>query len=523
MADAPGMPNTSGSENEPFSLARMRGSLYIFGLGKVLSGLIGVAWLLTLVRALDITHYGGYVVLLALLEIVLLVSNAGVYPFAQRYITEARLPRNLQLLPRLLWSSLAYRMFTLLLAAGALMWFAEPLANTIGQPSLARVLGLYAFVIVFEGAARYLELTFEALLEQGRAQLCALSRNTARLLAVTVFWSTHESLGLADVIHIEAVTSGLGLLLAVGVMAKTLGAYGRSAQPQTRTPDSFSLARLMPFALPLFLAQCLTQLYSPDAIKLLVSRILGVVEAATFGFAHAICFVLQRYLPANLLIGLIRPMLVARRANSSSNQSMIVVGNLILKINLFLLLPLAALFAVAGREFSDLVSGGKYPQAAPLLFMLTLLMVLNGLHVVLSMLATALEDRRAVLVGTLVSVPGIGVGLFLVPMFGATAMVLGLWLSEILWCAFTVWMLRQRGFHFYIDMAAWTKLLAAACMAAAVAAGLAHWLTLTGNSKLLMVAFAIGTVYLVACLMLAPVSTDERKMLLRLMPKRWQN
>lgn len=40
-------------------------------------------------------------------------------------------------------------------------------------------------------------------------------------------------------------------------------------------------------------------------IKLLISRLLGVLDAATFGFAHAISFVLQRYLPAQLLIGLI--------------------------------------------------------------------------------------------------------------------------------------------------------------------------------------------------------------------------
>lgn len=42
--------------SEPFSVMRMRASLYLFAGGKVISGLIGIAWLLTLIRALGLTH-----------------------------------------------------------------------------------------------------------------------------------------------------------------------------------------------------------------------------------------------------------------------------------------------------------------------------------------------------------------------------------------------------------------------------------------------------------------------------------
>jgi O-antigen/teichoic acid export membrane protein len=500
----------------------MRASLYFFAIGKVFSGLIGVAWLLTLVRVLEVSSYGGYVVLIALLEIVLLVSNAGVYPFAQRYITEARLPHNLALLPGLVWRSLAYRVATLMLAYAILTAFGQPIAKLVGQPLLAPVLAVYSLVIVFEGAARYLELVFESLLEQGRAQVCALMRNGARLAVVLLLWTGRDALGLAEVVRVEAFTSGLGLLFAVGVMAQGLRNHQRLAAPQTRLAESFSLHRLLPFALPLFVAQCLTQLYSPDAIKLIVSRVLGVAEAAAFGFAHALSYVLLRYLPATLLIGLIRPMLVARRALGGSDQQLITVGNLILKVNLFLLLPLAALFAVAGREFSSLASGGKYAAAGPILFLMTLLLVLNGTHVVLSMLATALEDRRAVLLGTVVSMPGIFVGLWLAPVLGVTAMVLGLWLSELLWCGFTLWLLKKSGFVFRIDMPAWLKLFVAAAASAAIAAGLSTMLEFKGNFHLIASGAAIAVVYLSLCVLLSPLAAAERAILTRLLPARWQ-
>lgn len=510
------------SQNDPFSAERMRASLCLFAAGKVVSGLIGIAWLLTLVRWLDVSHYGGYVVLMALLEIVLLVSNAGAYPLAQRYITEARLPHNLTLLPQLVWRSFAYRIATLMLAAGGAAMLAQPIAELVGQPLLAQQLPIYAIVIVFEGSARYLELAFESLLEQGRAQLCALLRNGARLAAVFLFWSASGTLELADVVLVEAVTSGLGLLLAAGVMAQALRAYRRLAREQSRPADSFSLRRLIPFVLPLFAAQCLTQLYSPDAIKLVVSRLLSVADAAVFGFAHSLSYVLQRYLPATLLIGLIRPMLVARRARTGSDQELVVAGNLILKINLFLLLPFAALFAVAGREFSALVSGGKYADAGPLLFLMTLLLALNGTHVVLSVLATALEDRRAVLLGTLFSVSGIVLGIALSPALGVLAMVLGLWLSELLWCSFTLWLLRQRGFAFPIDGFAWAKLFAAASVAAGAGAGLVHLFELGGGARVVAGGLVIAFIYLAACWVLKPFSTVERKMLVRLLPVRWQ-
>lgn len=507
---------------EPFSAARMRASLYLFGGGKVFAGLIGVAWLLTLVRALDVASYGGYIVLIAILEIVLLVSNVGVYPFAQRYITEARLPHNLVLLPGLVWRSLAYRCITLALAGGVIAVLAQSVAGLVGQALLAPVLVVYALVILFEGATRYLELVFESLLEQGRAQLCALLRNGTRLVVVYLMWRTHGELTLADVIHVEALTAGCGLLMATGVMAQALRTYRRLAPPQPRAPDSFSLRRLAPFALPLFVAQCLTQLYSPDTIKLIISRLLGVAEAAAFGFAHALSYVLQRYLPANLLIGLVRPMLVARRALGGSDQQLNTVGNLILKINLFLLLPLAALFAIAGDEFASFASGGKFENAGVLLFSMSLLLTLNGTHVVLSMLATALEDRRAVLFGTAVSVPGILLGLWLAPNLGAMAMVLGLWLSEFLWCSFTTWLLRKKGFGFYIDYVAWFKFFAAAAVAAAIAIWITQNLSLVGGAHLLVASAVIFIVYPVACLALTPLSANERAMLLRLLPARWQ-
>lgn len=503
--------------NAPYSISRMRSSLYAFAAGKVISGAIGVVWLIGIVRLLAVGDYAAYITLIALLEITLLVSNAGVYPFAQRYVTEARLPENLHKLQGLVWRSVAYRVITLALASAALLASAESLADWLGQPLLVGGLTLYVFVITFEGTARYLELVFESLLEQGWAQLTAVVRNGLRLALVYFVWSARGHIELNTLLQLETVTTGIGLGLGVIAMLIALSRY-----PQTeathRQANAFGLGRLWAFSAPLYLAQCLTQIYSPDTVKLLVSRVLGATEVAVFGFAHMITFVLQRYLPASLLIGLIRPMLVARKAASGNDRELFLAGNLILKINLFLLLPVATLFAVRGREFAQLISGGKYNDAGLLLFMLTLLLVLQGLHVVLSVLATAIENRYAVLGGTLVSIPGVLLGLAFASRLGAPAMAVGLWASEAAWCFFTLHLLRRAGFHFAPDWQAWARLGAAALTAGLLAALIDHFTALVGWAGLIGCALIIGLSYLASCWLLQPLNADERSLIARMAP-----
>ena len=505
--------------HQPFSVARLRSGLLHFVVGKAASAVIGIGWLLVLVRALGVNDYAGYVILLAALEIGLLVTNAGVYPFAQRYVTEARLPANVSRLTALVWGSFAYRILTLAMLAGVMAIWPEEIAGVLRSPILAGILPMYAAIIVVEGSIRYLELVFESLLEQGKAQLSAVARNGLRVIAVLALWHGQETLNLHAVIAVELICSSLGLFLGVLLMRQSLGKYANQAVIGDR-PADFSLRRLWPFAAPLFVAQCATQIYSPDAIKLIVSRLFGAVEAASFGFAHAISFVLQRYLPAQLLLGLIRPMLVARQQQAGAAEQLNLVGGLVLKINLLLLLAPAAVFAVAGSEFTAWLSGGRYPGAGPILFLLTLLLILNGTHIVLSMLATTLENSRAVLWGTLVSIPGVFIGVALAPKLGAIAMVLGLWASELAWCGLALVLLRSGGLTLRFDVGAWLKLLAAAAVAALASMLLREGLALQGRAALLSVAGVALPVYALLAWRLKPFRTDEQALMRKLLPHR---
>ena len=513
------VPPTVG--HEPFSAARMRGSLAWFTAGKAVSAVIGLAWILLLVRALPVDSYGGYVVLLALLEIVLSVSNLGVYPFALRYITEARQLENVVQLPGLVWKSVLYRASTLLVSAVLIALAAGPLGGLVGQPQLAALLGLYTLVIVFEGMARYIELVFESMLDQGFAQLCAVSRNGLRVLLVAALWSSNSEVTLKQVVVVEIVASSLGALLALLLLHASVR-RARSAARQSGAARGFSMRRVASFTLPMYLAMSLSLLYHPDTLKLLVSRLLGVVEAAAFGFAHTISNVLLRYLPANLLLGLIRPMLVARRSRQNSDQQLMAVANIILKTNLLLISPVIAVFGIAGYEVMHIASGGRFDNAWPILFVLTLLLALLGLHVVLSMLATTIESRSAVLVGTLVSVPGVLIGVYSAPQLGLLAMGLGLWVSEIMYCIVTLVLIRRCGLAFRVDWAGWLRIALAAALAAAAAQAVLLTFTLSTWGRLGVSAVVVSVVYVCLCYFLSPFSRSELMMVQELLPSRFR-
>jgi hypothetical protein len=193
------------------------------------------------------------------------------------------------------------------------------------------------------------------------------------------------------------------------------------------------------------------------------------------------------------------------------------IGDLILKVNHFFLIPIIAFLGVRGLEFVSAVSSGKHLAAGHLLFWLSGLLLIQGLHLILYAIAIALEDRWAVLAGTFAAAPGILLGISLSENFGAAGMVAGLWMSELLWCSATWWCLRNAEFHFQISWGSWLKLGACGAFAAWVAnmSG-----TFTDN-RLLDLGLCASTLclaYLVACSVLKPFSTEERASINRLLP-----
>ena len=506
---------TDQKSGDPFSRNRIQSSLLHFGIGKIVSGLIGLCLFIALVRLLPATDYGTYVTFVAMMEVLLIVSNLGVYPFAQRYITEARLPAHHNYLSFVTWASVLYRAATLSVSVILLMLGATTVLDSLGILVTFKIFALFCVAIFCEGLARYIDLLFDSLLEQARTQICILVRNSARLVMILGAIYFDYKIDIGFVAAVEAIAAGLGMLFSLFVLKKMLEPFGRYKRGGLKN-SPFQVKRLLRFSLPYYTAQFLTQIYSTDTVKLVISQTLGAIDTAVFGFAHAISFIMQRYLPAQLLIGLLRPVLVARRAGGGSDAELLRLGNFILKVNHFLLVPVVSFFCVAGPGFVIWLSNGKYAGASAILILLSGLLLLQAVHAIMSAVAIALEDRHAVLTGTIGAIPGIGVGFMLIQPLGSAGMAVGLWLSELLWCSITWLMLRRKGFRFSIDWLAWAKLLVSG-----VAAGITSFLVMPSPSQgqeLFLAAGIVSFTYLIICAVIKPFSQSERDILNGMLP-----
>lgn len=505
--------------DDPFSSARVKRNLAHFAIGKFISAVLNLGLLLLVVRTLPVAEYGIYITLLALLEIAILLSDGGANGIAQRYISEARLPANLGSLPRLVWGAIAYRLLTLLLVGSVLAVFTIALLQALNVSVSVAVFHIYLIAIVFEGLCRYTDWIFDALLEQRLARISVVFRTGGKLLGVLGVIALHDELRLQQLVVIEGTVALLAACLSVVMLA---GLIRRLPPPQSAPPTGhFSLRRMGPFALQIYLAQCVGLLYGPNAVKLVVTRLLGPVQAAVFGFAHSITFLLQQYLPSQLLAGLVRPVLVTRRARGGGDKELADSCNLILKINHFLIVPIIAFFAVQGSQFAAWLSDDKYISAGRLLFWLSALLVVQSLHFVLSLLTVALGHRSAIFWGTLAAVPGIAMGITLLDRFGSLGMVAGLWLSELLWCATTWGVLFASGFTFRLDGWGWMKI--GGCGLVSAMAG--YWVSgLLGGQSVLALACSLLTVlagYVLTGSLVKPFNDSERARINRLLPKPW--
>lgn len=105
----------------------------------------------------------------------------------------------------------------------------------------------------------------------------------------------------------------------------------------------------------------------PTVLVLFIERFLGITATAAFGFARTLTDQVRKYLPSELLIGMIRPMIISEFERSQSMPLLALHHGMLLK---FGMIPVAlAISAVIGfgHALVELAGGAKYPESEQLL------------------------------------------------------------------------------------------------------------------------------------------------------------
>ncbi len=460
---------TNKVSNEQSTAQRVKRSMFSMLIGRPISAIGGLLVLVLLSRLLTKEEYGAYFALWALVEISILLSDPGVLHLIYRFVSASSndqgqvMPKGPA--PRLLIS----RILGLGLGAGLLFLMPAHWLDFFKLASAPQILQAAAIILFFEGLARAIEAIFDSMLCQGASQITTVSRTIMRLLGIFVCYANTGGLTLDLLIWVDIAATSVGVLLGLCLLLniyfkrhKYQGQYDQSTQVPLKT--------LLYYAWPAYLSQTLGILCNVDVLKLTLSGSNGVGELAIFGFVFSIASVIQRYLPANLLAGIFRPLFIAAAQKPNADRVLVELLIACIKINWLFVVPMVVFSFILGDDLLAYISGGKYAQAGMIFTIATIGLMGFSAHLILSHLCLARQTPWPLLGANLVATVGIFVGIALSKWFGALGTALAFCINEVIWCAASFYFLfRSAPFIPFADLNGICRLIGVGAIALVVA------------------------------------------------------
>lgn len=496
-----------------YNKAALRTSLLHFMFGKALNAIVSLLTIIALARWMAPDAYGVYIAFLALQSVLLALSSLGIDATAERYLPELRTHHADGELLGFVMASMSARLASLFLLA-LLGWLAaEPITTLVGLGQYRDVFKIWVIVVVLTGLFSFSIVLLEAMLHQRLAQLCMGVYVVAKLVLLGL---VHEyfQLHLNSLVQIELFATGIAALIGTCLLVRLFPAGGLRNGWRLILENRQRIER---FAFFNYLAQIVFQLFNAELMKLVVTRLLGVLESARYGFAYSLVDTVQRYLPAVLLLRLIKPVFVSRYTKTGDFSQLNEMARIILKLNLLMLTPIIAFAAVFGGDLLSILSKGKYADAHWVLVGVLVLLVPASHQLVLSLLAGTIEKNSLQLYAGIASSIGLPCALFLVPAFGVLGAVAASAISALIYNVFATVYLRRSGFDYRPDLRGAGVFV--------VGGIILYGLTLGMNSIVtgwvgVAAALIFGSVvYLSVVRVMSVFSHDERQLLNSVLPK----
>lgn len=497
--------SSSGFASDPYSAARIQRGTFSLIVGKAITALAGVGTFLLLVRELPVEQFGAYTIMFGLIELVDAVSGLGASQILSRYVPELLVERRHAALRRVVAMALAFRVIVLVLFLAGIFALAPFVFPLIGLGDWQWAAKAYLAVVLVRVVELSLFGVLESMLQQAIAQL-GFSLVTLFRFALLAIASANGDLGLETVIAIELITDliGCGVLL-IGLI-RTVPRHPGRADDDAAGWLRGSWKRMGDFGLKGYAQHLLVIPYVGSTNRLLVGGALASAEVALFGFAQSVTDLIYRYLPSNLLTGIIRPVLTARYVRDRQFADLELAANLIFKINATLVCAAAVAIFAGGQPMLDVVTRGKYHEGTvSLLLLMCALLLAYSMRSMLDQVCHALERNGPLIWANALMLLSLPPGIALLPAAGVYALPAANLAGAVLSCAMVAWRLRRAGFDFRYDLAGLSKLLGVTG-AAILAATAARW---AGGGWVLAAALALTT-FAVAMLTAGPFRPAER-------------
>ncbi|MBD5803745.1 Polysaccharide biosynthesis protein [Azoarcus sp. Aa7] len=497
-----------------YGKAAVRASLLHFVFGKALNAVVSLLTLVALARWMEPEAYGVYIAFLAVQSSFLALSSLGIDATVERFLPELRTRHADSELLGFVAASIGTRLVTLIFIALVAWFAAKPITSLIGLEQQSEVFRCWVWVFLLTGMLTFAVVLLDAMLYQRQSQRCISIYVVAKSLLIA---ATHQhfQLDLDALVSVELIASGLAAFVGCWLLIRHF-AVGEVRRGWQMMVDNGS--RITRFAFFNYVAQVVFQFFSVEMMKLLVTRLLGVLHSASYGFAYSLAETVQRYLPAVLLLRLIKPVFISRYTKTGDFAQLNNMARIILKLNLLILTPIIAFAAVFGADLLSLLSNGRYAGAHWILVGVLGLFVLSSHQLVLSLLASTLEKNSMQLYAGIVSTIAFPCALLFVPAIGPLGAVAASAVSGVVYNIFATVYLRRAGFDYRPDLRGGSILL----LAGILLYGLALYLNtvLAGLAGLVAVLLVGSLSFLAIVRMLSVFSNEERELLNSILPKR---
>jgi O-antigen/teichoic acid export membrane protein len=409
---------------------KVRKGVISLAIARPISAMGGLFLLVVLSRFLPVEEYGVYFAVLAIIELAILFSDFGVSSVIFRSIKSEIYTTGLVVPLGPLPKIVLIRGVSVVFGFLAIFYVMPKFSKAFGLQAYDWVFFYAAIIFTFEFIARTVEACFDSMLCQARAQFTLVLRTLLRLVGVLALLLLKQDFALVDVLVVEITATSLGALIALA----SIGYSALSRRGIDLSSADWSFTQVKLYAVPAYLGMVVAAMLGADMIKIILGSSSGVEQLAVYGFSFSIAAVIQRYLPANLMAGLFRPIFVSAASKPDSEKLVINIFVAFVKINWAVVLPLLVAFIVFGDEFFKLVAGGKYPDAASIFIVIVFGVMFFSLHLVLGQLCIAKKEPWISFKASLTIVPLIVLVWFMTKSYGAIGAAISFLFMEVCWC-----------------------------------------------------------------------------------------
>lgn len=391
-------------------------------LGKLQGALFAYATTYLLLQAFAVEQYGLYALLFgAAVTNLSYIARMGLTSLLSRFIPEYYYQSKYRLIARLFWASNLVQMGFAALLLALVFIFATPISLWIKFPGSETTLRIFAAgAFTFLLAENYRTL-LAGMFMHNTVFFRDVIYNAVRL--ALIFYVTRLPDPLLPVIIAETCMFAFSMTLYIVAYRKTVRPLvATDVHPQMRPP----WRRFSRYTVYSYFNELGVMLLNSATDLFLVTGLLGGFAAGLYGLANRILGLVQTMLPSQFLSTVITPLFFSEYG-ANPRQARFGFA-LLIKSSLLITIPLGIWLALMARPVITELFDPRYVAAAEILVIAGLFLPMQTLRYPLGLMLQNAERNDLLLWTKLLGVAKIGLGVWLIPVYGFLAMV---WITQL--------------------------------------------------------------------------------------------